>query len=338
MRLVGPVLTCSLASLVACAVVACSEADRDASGRVAVRVAGMPISVLSVDHWSAAIAHGASVLNPLSSPRQSPREQALTFLISSRWLLTAAAEQGLKPAPGWLDRALEERTESIPGGAKEFSATLVSVHQTVADIKLELQTQWAASALKRRIDMRADRIAREQISARQVRAYYRAHIARYRHREVRYYDLIERIKSEAAARAIARRLGSGQRFAEAAVKEQPPRPRSFELPRGEGAVLRAVFSAKIGVLVGPLRLRGGYCLFVLRRIKPARVQPLSELRGPIERALLTQRRRLALVRLVASYKRRWIARTDCSRAYVVQTCKQHSRVRIAEGDPFAGYP
>jgi hypothetical protein len=327
-------MACAVALLPALGLAGCGEAAR---GPVVVRVGGSSISKRTLDHWSAAIAHGAAVASPSSSPSESAREQALNFLISSRWLLGEAALRGAKLSERQLGRMLEERVESNPGGRGEFQKMLGTSGQTLADARFELKVRWAATMLERRTQVLASALARARVSAAETAAYYRAHLERYRHRERRDYDLIERIKSAAAAREIAKRLGSGRRFAEAAVKESPSRPSRFDAPNGKGDVFRAVFAAKVGVIVGPIKLDHRYSLFVLRHIAPARVQPLSEVRGAIEARLYAVHRREALAGLLEAFTQRWSARTYCLRGYVVQKCRQYTGTKLAEGDPFAGY-
>jgi len=319
--------------LAALAVAGCGGA---APSPAVVRVGAAAISKASLDHWTAAIAHGAVIANPSSSPDQPAREQALSFLISAQWLLGEAARQGVAPSSARVEQALAERKESTPGGSGEFQKMLTASGQTVSDVGFETKVRSAAAALEQRTQVLADRLAKAGVSAAEVEAYYHAHLAAYRHRERRDYDLIERIKSAAAARAIAKRLGPGRRFAEAAVKESPSRPRKFDAPNGKGTVFRAVFAAKVGVIVGPIPLDHEYSLFVLRHVAPARVQPLAEVRGSIERRLLAAHRKDALARLLAAYEQRWTARTDCRRGYVVQKCKQYAGARTAEEDPFGG--
>jgi hypothetical protein len=78
-------------------------------------------------------------------------------------------------------------------------------------------------------------------------------------------------------------------------------------------------------------------LFVIRRIEPEKLRPLSEVRGAIERKLLVPARRRAKEELVQAYRARWIGRTSCRAGYVVEKCRQYSGPRPPEREPFTGY-
>jgi hypothetical protein len=320
---------------VAAAVVATSllAACSGAAPETAVSVGSLTVSRQSVDHWIGAIAKGASPPNPSASPQAPVRRQALTFLIGAQWALAEASALGLRLPHAQLVARLRAREAGLPNGREEFRAELAALGESVADVELEIEVRWAMAEVRAHLMAMASRRAEQALSDSAVRRYYSSHLAHYSHAEHRFYDLIERIPSRARALALARRLGSGKRFARAAVKEAPLRsPRIFRLPQGEGAVLRAVFSARIGVLVGPLMLRGQYVLFVLRRIDPARVQPFSEVRESIARKLRARLQRRAYRELVAGYASRWRARTDCRPGYVTQKCRQyHGSTAVEDG-------
>lgn len=290
---------------------------------VVVRVGGASLSKERIDHWTATIERGAIVTDPASSSRQSPKEQAVAFLISSEWLIGEVAARGLTPSARQLRRGIEEQEQSVPDGRADFRAGLAATGQTVRDVELEVEARWASSTVRRLLASQADRLAKADVTAAAIAAYYRSHLSLYRLKERRYYDLIERIGSVAAARGLARRLGSGKRFAQAAVEELPMRPRAFDAPQGEGAVLRAVFTARVGVIVGPLPLRHGFALFVLRRIAPPRTRTLAEVRRSIAARLHVEDRRRAFARLTEEYRAKWLAKTDCSPGYVIQACRQY---------------
>jgi hypothetical protein len=302
-----------------------------------VRVGGTSIDKRSVDHWAAVFARGAIVANVAAPAQQSPRQQALSLLIASNWLIGEASRAGSRPSHRQLMRIVEQQERSMPGGPPEFKETLSTSGETLADVEFEARARWAASVLARRLGSIVERQSKAEVSSEAVARFYRAHAARYHLRERRYYDLIERLPSRAVATALAKRVGTGRRFAERASKERPFRPRTFAGLPGQAVAYRAVFAAKVGVLTGPLSLQGAYALFVLRRIDPTRVQPLSEVRGSIERRLLDSAERRARAQAIDAFRRRWVAQTDCRPGYVVQKCRQHVGPSAPERDPFAGY-
>jgi hypothetical protein len=305
---------------------------------VAVRVGDVELSERSIEHWTSIITRGALVANLTGSTEPTARTEALAFLISSAWLDGEAARDGLRPTKAELTRMINEQKNSTTNGAAGFAAGLAETGQTLADVEAETAARWVASALARRLAATAARYANERVGTRTVVNFYRSHLAIYHLRERRYYDLREWISSRAKAVALARKLGPGKRFSEESGKERPFRPSNFQGLPGQAIAYQAIFAEKkTGVIVGPLPLHGEWSLFVLRRIVPARLQPLSEVRGSIERRLLAPIRRRATAKLVEAYREMWTAQTDCRPGFVVQKCRQYDGKRLPEPSPFASF-
>jgi hypothetical protein len=306
------------------------------SSPTAIRVGDTVISERSVDHWTSIVTHGALAAQTKDAARQSPRQQALAFLIDAAWLDGEAERVGLRPSHSDIARIVTGQTGLSTSDLNTLAATLAKTGQTLADVEREARATWDGEMLARRLTATVDREARAQVGDREVASFYRAHIARYHLREQRFYDLHEQIATRARAAALARKFGSGARFSIRANKEKPFRPTSFDDLPGQAVVYRAVFAAKrTGVVVGPLPLQGRWCLFVLRRIVPARVQLLAEVRGAIERRLLASARRDVRARLLAAYRQRWVAHTDCRLGYVVPGCRQFRGARRSDGGSLA---
>jgi hypothetical protein len=306
------------------------------SDETVVRVGKQAIAKGEVDHWASVIAKGGLVAGPLD-PKQSARRQALALLINSHWLIAEALRSGLRLSRTALARLVREHEGTASSSPGEFKQSLTSSGETRSDVALEVTARWAALTLAQRLSRAVERRARAGLTSAQVASFYEAHRADYYHPEQRFYHLQESIKTRALAVALARKLGSGRRFAKGANWEKPFRPKDFKDLPGQAAAYRAVFSAKVGVLTGPIPLQGHWCLFVIRRIKPAGVQPLSQVRGSIEGKLLAEPRRRGRAQLVSAYRQRWLVRTDCQPGYVVQKCRQYRGPRAPEREPFAGY-
>lgn len=309
------------------------------SSPAVIHVGAASISKSSIDHWTSAITRGALVagVSGVPNPAQlSPRQQALSFLIGSAWLSGEAAHVGLRPSRGEIKRLVKQQQESSPNGSAGFAATLTENGQTMADAELEARARWAATAIRKRLTAQADREAKTQVTSRVVAANYRAHLAKYDLPEQRFYDLREYIRTRAQAVALSKQLDPGKRFGEHASKEKPFRPKSFEDLPDQGIAYKAVFAArKIGVILGPVPLHGEWALFVIRRIEPAGLKPLSKVGPMIEQQLLASARKAASARLLAALQRKWIAQTDCKPGYVVQKCRQFGGKRQPERAPYA---
>jgi hypothetical protein len=83
-----------------------------------------------------------------------------------------------------------------------------------------------------------------------------------------------------------------------------------------------IFAAVPGKLAGPVKFRNGWALVVVRKAVAGHIKPLAAVKGQIATRLTRDRRRAALLSFIKSYRNKWVAKTDCSRGFVIQKCSQ----------------
>jgi hypothetical protein len=306
---------------VAVGAVACGGSK---TGGIAVRVGGHDIAKATVAHWMAVMAPDHIVPDPprytaciarqeVLEPQaiatvlkeecrelfQQMRKQALDYLISSQWQIGVARELGLEA--------------SKPG----------------TDVNFAAEAEAVSARISRAVTSRAPEVTPVEIAA-----YYRRNIQRYGHREQRYIEIVEGLSSQAAARSAMNKVALGGSLSSAAFHESVERRNLSDVLSWKRALERAIFVARPHVLVGPLLFLERWCFFEVTRIIPAVVQPLARVRGAIKRQLTGEQRQRTLAAFIAAWRRRWLARTDCSPEYVVQKCKQYTGGR-AEEEPLA---
>jgi len=309
----------ALAGLVAC--------GAGAPDGVAARVGQVTITSGAVEHWMTALAEG----RPPSSAtaRKALREQALDFLISSDWLLGQTTADGLKLSDTQVQRQLAlQRSKSFPGGQSEISEFLKATGRSRADLVLQARAELAAAKLREAVASKQPPIAEAQVAR-----FYARHRQLFTIPERRTIRFTNR-KSLAAAVALKREVLAGRRrFSSLAVwMTLPLTPLSYSLELGPDSTLaRAVHFARPNVLLGPVLVNHvDHYIFEVKSITPARVQPLSQVRGSIVRRLAAASNRRALAAFVEAWRRQWTARTTCSPGYVVQKCRQYSGTRRPE--------
>jgi hypothetical protein len=326
-------ISIALALLLGLASASAFGCGRSGSDRTVARVGRSAISERAVRHWTAAFVHGGVEGFSLSSPDAAYARYAEEYLIASRWLLAEASRLDVAPTRQAVRERLAERREAVPGGGSAFSESLESSGRTVADVELEIEAALAAQALRHAVLARSGAISQAAVSA-----AYRRDIARYRTPERRYVDIVENLKSAAAAWRLARHVGTGQGLASLAFHEVQERPLHFNLARAKGRVVRAIFTARPGVLVGPMPLHGAWTLFVVRRIVPAGSRPLRAVRVAIARHLRTVGRVALLRRFQTQYKAHWTANTTCAPHYVVPGCAEYHGPPADHEDPLSRDP
>jgi len=294
---------------------------------IAARVGRSTISQAEVNHWTSAIAAGATAANGLGQPGGEPsRQAALEFLISARWLTGEAAVRGMAVSEQAVERTLRERIE--PEGEDEFERSLKRTGRIVADAKLEIEAELGAEAIRRVLARRAARITPQE-----VRAYYRRNALRLGLPERRVTDALEEIPSRAAAVALLKRVGTGPGFRKLALHEGLKYRLYPEEPE-KSAVLVWVFKARPGDVSGPMKYNKRWALFIVRRIIPPEALPLASVRAKATAGLIEERQRALTAEYLKTYRGRWLARTSCSSGYVVQRCRQYAGPVRPEPNPF----
>jgi hypothetical protein len=310
---------CGLVAAV-CGLTACGGTVH---GTIVARVGGSTIREGEVAHWANAIAAGAMPAGTLTLPRSgSPRQAALGFLISSRWLIGQAAADGTPVSKRAVERVLRGRREA---DGEELVRGLGSTGRTSADARLEIEAELAVEAIRAPLLERASRI-----TPRETLAYYRRHVISLGLGELRGVEIIEGLPSRAAALALVRRSTAAS-FSARALHEYLELISTTD--RQKAAVLRAIFTARPGVIGGPLRFNG-WTVFVVTRIVPPRRLPFSQARASAAALLIAERRRSFIGAFFEGYRNRWISRTNCQPSYIVRGCAQYRGTTGPEPNPF----
>jgi len=246
----------------------------------------------------------------------------LSLLIHDRWLIAEAAEDGLKADETKLKR---ESSLSGPHG-EEVRQTLEATGETPSDVKLKLLVNQLSERIYRKLALSVP-----IVTSRQASGYYMRHRPAFVTPEQR--DLyILRTASNAAAKKAKREIEGGASFATVVAKtslEQPTTakdglllglgPNNF----GEPPLNKAIFSAPLNALRGPVEISLGYYLFDVLHSHPAHQRSLAEVRPEIVRLLHQQRRDRNVTRFVAAFRAKWTSQTSCVPGYVVKYCKQY---------------
>jgi hypothetical protein len=319
------------AVLLAAGLAGCGTASgtpSSSSNQVAVRVGAVTILRSEVEHWAAAIGRSKSVATSLGTMSGTPRDKALEFLISSSWTIGEAEAQRLRISNGDIERGLQEKINAAPNGRSEFREELASTGQTLADVKLEVESTLAVARLREAVAKRVPPLTRGEVTG-----YYARHRGSFYLPDRRVVDLIEQIPGYGHAVFLGKQLGPGARFARRAIRELVRRePPAEAADRMNGQLVRMIFATTPGRVSAPAMFNGRWVIAVVRNLIPAGIQLLSAVRGELSKQLAAQRTQQALKRFSAAFVRRWTARTSCSPGFVVQKCTQY-RGGVAQASP-----
>jgi hypothetical protein len=249
---------------------------------------------------------------------QALRQSVLGRLISNVWVVGAARELGVDASASEVKRA-----------PSTYRAGEARVH---------LDAEAIRAVIRKRVG---------PVTATRVAAYYKAHLGLFAVPQQRDLEIV-RTGTLAAALAAKRELAAGQGIssvARAIVRAEPGLPQPYKSSDGvvlglepgvyaEPPLNEAIFKARPGVLLGPVRLVEGFpgfFVFEVKKIIPGRQKSLAEVAGSLKRELPEELYLQALASFIARWRSAWRARTDCSPGFVVLKCKQFGSSRAVTG-------
>jgi foldase protein PrsA len=255
---------------------------------------------------------------------QSLQREVLGFLISSEWIIGEAASLGVKVSDAEVKKQfLKIRTQQFPSTA-EFEKFMTTSGQTVSDLLLRVKLNMLSQKIQKKISKTKGKVTQAQIQK-----YYNENKSRYSVPEKRSVEIVL-TKSEGAAKAAKKEVESGKSFSSVAKKASIDPSKSKggllgEVSKGqeEQALDTAIFSAKANTLSGPVKTSFGYYVFEVLSTKAGSEQSLSQVQGAIKQQLTATQQQQALTKFVKEFKKKWQAKTDCRKGFVVEDCKQY---------------
>jgi hypothetical protein len=293
------------------------------SDQVVARVAGSPIYMQMLSHWTSVVTTAAP--DP-AGPATPSKARALDFLIAAQWLVQEAHNVGVRVTAAESEKQLEllrfdqvERLSYAPlPKDTELRGLLMSSRVARAD-RLWLMR---LSLLSVRIEGLRLSQARRNVTPQQIATYYREHRRSFVQREWRELEIIGNFHKAVVAKA-KREVEAGANFLSVArrVSVDSEAPRGLQsLYRGqeEPPFEKVVFAAKPGVLEGPTEY-GFFYIFKVLRAKPERRLTLAESEARIRRLLGGQQ---ASGPLLPALEREWISRTRCVSGVAASRCRK----------------
>ena len=332
------------------------------------RVGGTAVTKGMVDHWVAVEERGGVRLVPpefaacVASLKKAPipavvagsgaklplrascevqyaqlRQEALDRFIVGDWLAGGARELGVEPSGPVFERELAAITKRTFHSQAKLQSYLASSGRTPADlrflVRMELDSAAIRAALARRVG---------PVTAARVRAYYSQHKSDYYVPETRDLGIVG-TSTRAEGLAARRKIASGESFANVVKGLHGAQPVSSKEGEAVGlvsgfykepALNDAVFTAKPGVLTGPIKTVIGYYLFSVKKIHPAEQKPLSAVAASIERSLPETLSQQTLVDYIKAWRAKWTTKTNCVTGYIAPKCRQYKAPATSTEDAY----
>jgi parvulin-like peptidyl-prolyl isomerase len=289
--------------------------------RAAGSVPGSPSAAAGVGRLSVAQLRGECAASVAQL-----REEALKRYILGGWVFGAARELGVDISGKAFDRRFAAVVKSAFRTQARYRAYLASVGNTEADerfqVRRSLDTEAIRAAILRRVG---------PITPARVREYYEHHKSHYFFQETRNLQ-IAAVQTRAQALGVRRKIVSGESFARVVAGLHFPQAILSShglvegLPRGyykEPSLDDAIFTARPGVLIGPIKTVIGYFVIRLLKVNAAYREPFAKVAPTIKRTLPELLDSQALEGYIARWRAKWTARTDCAPGYVIRKCRQY---------------
>lgn len=266
------------------------------------------------------------------------KEQVLGPLIASEWAIREAAQDGVPATDSQAERQLEEDKHKQFSSEAAFQRYLKNSGETAADLLMRIKAELASEKIHQMIKNKVGNVTQARIAD-----YYNRHKQSYAVPEQRDIEAI-RTWTKPAIDKAAKEVRSGVSFADVARRVSIDRPSNEHGGVTLGVVSgqeekgydEAIFAAKPHVLTGPLHLRKRYYIFEVNRIIPGRQKPFAEIESSIAQQLPAELQQQALGRFIKAWRKKWIAKTDCSPGYVVRKCRQFKVTPATPGeDPYS---
>ncbi len=319
-------LACGAGLWISAVMLACGSGAAGGTA-VVLRVGRAEIAKATLDHWASVEGAITGETNP-----NVRREAALALLIAAAWTTGEAAEVGVTVGDSEVQRELaiylSGQTKGTPftesAGEVFFADMIGSPGVKRADalwlMKLNL--------LAFRLQQQRLRNAERSIPYAQVARYFARHRQQFVVPEQRELEVLGSETRSVVVKA-KREIERGADFLELAKRVST----DFEAPEGlqrlrhgqeEPPYERHIFSAPLGVLVGPVK-QGFYYIFKVLKLIPYHAGTLAESQAAIRSRIVAARKE----QLAAEWRRgdelRWTARTYCRPGYVVAKCRQHAQ-------------
>jgi foldase protein PrsA len=251
------------------------------------------------------------------------RTQALQLLISVQWIQGEADQMGVKVTDAEVKKSFDQQKKQAFPKAPDYAKFLKNSGQTQADIDQQVRLELLRNKIIKKATAGSDKV-----SDAQIKKFYDTNKTRFAQPERRDLRIVL-TKTKAKAAEANKALDGGESFAKVAKRlsiDQASKSQGGKLPgvakgQQEKALDTAIFNAKKGKLVGPVKTQFGYYVLEVTKVTAASQQTLQQATATIKQTLASQNQQKALTRFANGYQKRWRAKTECRDGFKTPECK-----------------
>jgi len=251
------------------------------------------------------------------------RNQVLQLLISFKWIQGEADSMNVKVTDAEVKKSFDEqKKQSFPKEA-DYQKFIKTSGQTQEDILQRVKLDLLSNKIRDKVTK-----GKDQVSDKAIADFYNKNKARFAQPEKRDLRVVL-TKGKGDADKAKAALDSGESWTKVAKQysiDDTSKASGGKLPAQAKGTLdkdldTAVFGAKKGELVGPVKTQYGYYVFTVTGVTEASQQTLAEAKETIKQTLASQNQQKALDTFVKDFTKRWKEKTECSEGYKTPDCK-----------------
>ena len=250
------------------------------------------------------------------------KQQVMQFLVSAEWIKQEADKQGVKVSDKEVQKQFADQKKQSFQKEADYQKFLKTSGMTEADLLFRVKLDVISNDVRNKILKGKDTVTDAQIAS-----YYKKNKERFAQPERRDLEVVlTRTKAKAAAAKAA--LDSGDKWSAVAKKysiDEASKAQGGKLPgvakgQQEKAFDDAIFNAKKGKIVGPVKTQFGYYVFKVDKVTPASQQTLAQTKETIKNLLKSQNQQKALNDFVKQFRKDYKDKTKCAKPYVIPDC------------------
>lgn len=251
------------------------------------------------------------------------RNQVMQLLISFQWIQGEAETMDVKVTDAEVKKSFNEQKKQSFPKEEDYKKFIQTSGQTEADILQRVKLDLLSNKIRDKVVK-----GKDNVSDKAIQDFYNKNKARFAQPEKRDLRVVL-TKGKADADKAKAALDNGDSWTAVAKKysiDDTSKASGGKLPAQAKGTLdkeldEAVFSAKKGELVGPVKTQYGYYVFTVTNVTAASQQTLAEAKETIKQTLQSQNQQKALDGFVKDFTARWKEKTECSEGYKTSDCK-----------------
>lgn len=264
---------------------------------------------------------------------EQTRNQVMGFLISYEWLKKEAKDLGVKVTDKDVQKSFDQQKKAAFPKPADFQKFLKSSGMNEDDLHKRVELDLLQTKITEKV--RKDAKAPTQA---EIAAYFKKNEKQFAQPERRDVQLIQ-TKTEEKANAAKAEIEAGASFkatvkkysVDAGSKQNDGKLQNLVRGQQEKAVDDAIFKAKRGVIIGPIKSQFGWYVLKVNQIYPPAAANLAKSTNTIKSTLLAQKQQAVLDKFVKGFEKKWKDKTECQKGFLVQNCKNAPKPKTKSG-------